>query len=116
MKITKAQLKQIIKEEMEKVMATEDMSQYMSGAGSAGMGPPPKLKDFIKPDYRIHSSIPKVSVSRVLKASGMSPDAAKANPDDFGELLAKDPDVARVLDGKDIDVFLDVEGLLNYLF
>jgi len=103
MKITRSQLKQIIKEELEKVL-------------SEG------VKDYIK-DPSLHSSIPAGSLTKVLRANPELADKARNAADPrgqmeayaaIGELLAQDVDIARASKGRSIHTVLDVKGFLRY--
>ena len=104
MKITKEQLKEIIKEELE-VTLTEA-----------------RLKDFIK-SRAIHSSIPAGSLMRVLMKNPDIRDQARnaANPQgqmqasqQIAALLAQDPDIKRAIGDDPLEKHLDVKGLLRY--
>ena len=103
-KITKTQLKQIIKEELEASLAEA------------------KLKDFIKTG-KIHSSIPSGSLTRVLaqnpKLSKMATNAA--NPrgqaqafEEIARLLADERDIKRAIGDEPLEKHLDVKGFLRY--
>ena len=104
MKITKTQLKQIIKEELEASLAEA------------------KLKDFIKTG-KIHSSIPSGSLTRVLaqnpKLSKMATNAA--NPkgqaqafEEIARLLADERGIKRAIGDDPLEKHLDVKGFLRY--
>ena len=104
MKITKAQLKQIIKEELE-VTLTEA-----------------KLKDFIK-SSAIHSTIPAGSLMSVLLKNPDIHDQARnaANPQgqmkafqQIAALLAQEPDIKRAIGDDPLEKHLDVKGFLRY--
>ena len=104
MKITKSQLKQIIKEEITNVLLSE------------------RIKNYIRSNA-IHSSIPAGSLSRVLS---QNPELSKqarnaANPQgqmiafqEIGKLLAQDRDIARAIGNDPIEKHLNVVGLLRY--
>ena len=103
MKITKTQLKQIIKEEINKTL-NEGIRDYL-------------LSD------KIHSSIPAGSLARVLS---QNPDlsAAATNPANpegqqqafakIGKLLAQEKAIKRAIGDEDIERHLNVKGLLRY--
>ena len=104
MKITKNQLKQIIKEELGKAIIKEG------------------IKDYIKSDA-IHSSIPSGSLQGVLSQNPEIRDQARnaANPQgqmqafqQIADLLAQDPDIKRAIGNDPLEKHLDVKGLLRY--
>jgi hypothetical protein len=104
MKITKTQLKKIIKEEMQVSLREA------------------KIKDFIK-SSAIHSSIPAGSLMRVLMKNPDIRDQARnaANPQgqmqafqQIAALLAQDPDIKRAIGDDPLEKHLDVKGLLRY--
>jgi len=105
MKITKSQLKQIIKEELE-VTLTEA-----------------KLKDFLKPGSAIHSTIPAGSLMGVLLKNPELRDQATNTTDprgqmqafeEIGKLLAQDPDIKRAIGDDPLEKHLNVKGFLRY--
>ena len=104
MKITKKQLKQIIKEELGRVIIKEG------------------IKDYIK-SSAIHSSIPAGSLMRVLGRNPELRDQARnaANPQgqmqafqQIADLLAQDIDIKRAIGSDPLEKHLDVKGLLGY--
>ena len=106
MKITNSQLKQIIKEELEKAM-------------NEG------VKDYIK-HSSLHSSIPAGSLTKVLRANPELADKARNAADPrgqmeayatIGDLLAQDVDIAGAMKragAKEIESVLNVKGFLRY--
>jgi len=104
MKVTKAQLKQIIKEELEKVLSEAS------------------IKDFIK-SGAIHSTVPAGSLMKILTKNPELRDQARdaANPHgqmqafkQIASLLAQDVDIKRAIGDDPIENHLDVAGLLRY--
>ena len=113
MKLSKSQLKQIIKEELNNMLN----EAY--------------AKDYIKDGSPIHSSIPPGSLSNVLRnnpelrdqlhsalaaARGDASRIPAAIPlmDKVAQLLAQDPDIVRYIGDDPIEKHLNVRGLLVY--
>jgi len=114
MKITKSQLKQIIKEELNNMLKERAYA-----------------KDYIKDGSPIHSSIPPGSLSNVLRnnpelrdqlhsalaaARGDASRIPAAIPliDKVAQLLAQDPDIVRYIGEDPIENHLDMRGFLAY--
>jgi hypothetical protein len=107
MKITKARLKQIIKEELENVQ-----KQVVNES----------IRQFLKSDA-IHSSIPAGSLTGVLSKNPELSQQARNAADPRGQmmafqqiakLLAQDKDILRAIGSDPIEQHLDVKGFLRY--
>ena len=107
MKITKARLKQIIKEELE-IVQEQAINE--------------SVRRFLK-SRAIHSSIPAGSLMRVLSKNPELSQQARNAADprgqmmafqQIGKLLAQDKDIVRAIGDEPIEQHLDVKGFLRY--
>ena len=107
MKITKSQLKQIIKEEIESVQK-QNINE--------------SIRSFLKTNA-IHSTIPAGSLGKVLLRNPELTQKARNAADPYGQmiafrnigkLLAKDEAIVAAIGSDPIEKHLDVTGLLKY--